>query len=135
MSTELVRNEWGVILQDGELVELRWLASTSSMGDGGFMATLCLFAWEAEKARPRGLMIDALEFRHKFGEGVMAWRDAHIIPRYGAMGMTRFAFHVPAGAPGTVEAGGTPAVEGSATFPTGWFSTRAGANGWLADQR
>src|SRR5215471_18941520 len=127
MSTELVRNEWGVILQDGELVELRWLPSTSSMGDGGFMATLCLFAWEAEKARPRGLMIDALEFRHKFGEGVMAWRDAHIIPRYGAAGIRKFAFLMPAEFPDI----GKEGREGSAVFPTKWFAERADALAWL----
>src|SRR5262252_6937035 len=62
MAKELVRNEWGVILQDAEVIELRWLPSTASMSDGGFMATLCLFAWKAEKARPLALLIDALEF-------------------------------------------------------------------------
>jgi len=82
MATELVRNGWGIILhhRDGNVLELRWLPTT--MTDGAFMATLCLFAAEAEKARPRGLLIDAVEFRHRFGDGVMAWRDAHIIPRY-----------------------------------------------------
>jgi hypothetical protein len=129
MSKELVRNEWGVILQDGALVELRWLLSTSGMSDGGFMATLCLFAWEAEKARPRGLLIDALEFRHAFGEGVMAWRDAHIIPRYGAAGVRRFAFLVPANFPGV----GKEAHEGPAVFPTRWFADRAEALGWLRE--
>jgi predicted enzyme related to lactoylglutathione lyase len=82
MAEELVRNPWGIIVRDGELLELRWLPSTAQMSDGGFMATLCLFAWEAEQVRPRGLLIDAREFRHRFGDGVMAWRDAHIIPRY-----------------------------------------------------
>jgi len=33
-----------------DVLELRWLPSTASMSDGGFMATLCLFAWEAERA-------------------------------------------------------------------------------------
>ena len=127
MSKELVRNEWGVILQDSELVELRWLPSTASMSDGGFMATLCLFAWEAEKARPRGLLIDALEFHHRFGEGVMAWRDAHIIPRYGAAGVRRFAFLVPAQFPGV----GKEEQEAPAVFPTRWFADRAEALAWL----
>ena len=91
------------------------------------MASLCLFAWEAEKARPRGLLIDALEFRHRFGAGVMEWRDAHIIPRYGAAGVRRFAFHVPAGFP----AAGKEAVEGPAVFPTKWFLSRDEALDWL----
>jgi hypothetical protein len=127
MSEELVRNDWGVILREPELVELRWLPTTSSMSDGGFMATLCLFAWEAEKARPRSLLIDAREFRHQFGDGVMAWRDAHIIPRYGAAGVRRFAFLMPAGFPGV----GQEKQEGPAVFPTKWFADRAEALAWL----
>jgi len=127
MPRELVRNDWGVIIQDGSMLELRWLASTASMSDGGFMATLCLFATEAEKARPRGLLIDALEFQHKFGEGVMAWRDAHIIPRYGSAGVRRFAFLMPAGFPNA----GKEAVEGPAIFPTRWFLKREEALAWL----
>jgi hypothetical protein len=80
-ATELVHNEWGVIVDHEDLLELRWHASTSTMTDGGFMATLCPFVWETEKGRPKGLLIDATEFRHTFGPGVMEWRDAHIIPK------------------------------------------------------
>jgi hypothetical protein len=68
-ATELVHNESSVIVDHGNLLELRWLRSTSTMTDGGFMATLCLFAWEAEKARSKGLLIDATEFRHTFSPG------------------------------------------------------------------
>jgi hypothetical protein len=126
---ELVRNEWGVIVDQGDLLELRWLSSTSSMTDGGFMATLCLFAFEAERARRSGLLIDALEFRHSFGPGVMEWRDAHIIPRYGASGVRRFAFLMPAGFPGA----GREAYEGPAVFPTRWFLDRPEALEWLRE--
>ena len=81
MAKELATNEWGIILQQGrDLLELKWLASTENMTDGGFMATLCLFASEAERARARRLLIDATEFRHRFGPDVMRWRDDHIIP-------------------------------------------------------
>ena len=73
MATQLSENEWGLILQhDGHLLELRWLPSTATMTDGGFMATLCLFASEAEKARARRLLIDATRFQHRLGDGVMA---------------------------------------------------------------
>ena len=125
--TERVRNDWGVIVDHTDFLELRWLASTSTMTDGGFMATLCLFASEAEKARPHGLFIDATEFRHTFGPAVMGWRDAHIIPRYGAAGVRRFAFLMPASFP---EAG-REAVEGPAIFPTKWFVERQTAMTWL----
>jgi len=129
MAKELVRNEWGAVLQDdtADLLELRWFPSTEQMTDGGFMATLCLFVWEAEKVRPGRLLIDATQFRHRFGEGVMAWRDAHIIPRYGAAGVRKFAFHMPAGFPNA----GTEAVEGPAIFPTRWFVDRQAALVWL----
>jgi hypothetical protein len=91
------------------------------------MATLCLFVWEAERARPRALLIDATEFKHTFGPGVMEWRDAHIIPRYGAAGVRRFAFLMPTGFPGA----GAEAVEGPAVFPTKWFVDRHAALAWL----
>ena len=130
MAAELAQNPWGTILRlSDQILELRWLPATSSMTDGGFMATLCLFVWEAEKARPAGLLIDAAEFRHKFGPGVMEWRDAHIIPRYGAAGVRRFAFIMimPAGFPDA----GKEAVEGPAVFPTKWFLDRQQAVNWL----
>src|SRR5258708_3550966 len=75
-SAEVVQNEWSVIVDHKDLIELRWLQSTSTMTDGGFKATLCLFAWEAEKARPELLFIDATEFRRTFGRRVLEWRDA-----------------------------------------------------------
>ncbi|HEX9491867.1 MAG TPA: hypothetical protein VGA33_01260 [Thermoanaerobaculia bacterium] len=129
MTKELVRNDWGAILHEEELdlLELRWFPSTERMTDGGFMATLCLFVWEAEKVRPRRLLIDATQFRHRFGEGVMEWRDAHVIPRYGAAGVRKFAFHMPAGFPNA----GAEAVEGPAIFPTRWFVDRPAALDWL----
>ena len=126
-ATEVARNGWGVIVEHGDLVELRWLPSTSEMTDGGFMATLCLFATMAERVRPTSLFIDATEFTHTFGPGVMEWRDAHIIPRYGSAGVRRFAFLMPAGFPRA----GTEAVEGPAIFPTKWFVSREEALAWL----
>src|SRR5262249_4284722 len=124
---EVVSNEWGVIVDHTDLLELRWLPSTSSMTDGGFMATLCLFASEAEKARRHGLLIDATEFRHAFGPGIMEWRDAHIIPRYGAAGVRRFAFLMPADFPRA----GTEAIERAAIFPPQWVLDWNEALQWL----
>jgi hypothetical protein len=126
-SAEVVQNDWSVIVDHKDLLELRWRPSTSTMTDGGFKATLCLFASEAEKARPKSLFIDATEFRHAFGPGVMEWRDAHIIPRYGAAGVRRFAFLMPRGFPKA----GAEAFEGPAVFPTKWFVDRQEALDWL----
>ncbi len=75
-------------------------------------------------------MIDATDFAHKFGEGVMEWRDDHVIPRYGAAGVRKFAFLMP-GFPDTVETGADEVFEGPATFPTAWFAERADALDWI----
>lgn len=133
LPTELARNLWGVVLHHKEdrILELRWLPSTASMSDGAFKATLALFASEAERVRPSFLLIDALQFRHEFGEGVMHWRDDHIIPRYGAAGVLKFAFHVPEGFPNTMEFGGRETTDDPAIFPTAWFSARKNALEWL----
>jgi hypothetical protein len=131
MTSKLVGNGWGEILHheaDG-ILELRWLPG--EMTDGAFKATLALYAWEAEKARPAFLLIDATRFRHQFGPNVMQWRDDCIIPRYGAAGARKFAFHVPAGFPNTMEAGGKETFEGPAVFPTAWFSERQHALDWF----
>ncbi len=129
MATKLVANEWGVILrhEGDDLLELEWLPTTADMTDGGFMATLCLFASEAEKVRARRLLIDAREFRLRFGQGVMAWRDAHIIPRYGAAGVRKFALLMPSGFPNA----GKEEIEGPAVFPTKWFVNARDAMTWL----
>jgi len=41
--------------------------------------------------------------------------------------LQKFAFHVPAGFPGTIEEGGKEAIDGPAIFPTAWFSGRSRA--------
>ena len=131
MSDEVARNAWGVILHHAsdDILELRWLPG--QMTDGAFKATLALLALEAERLRPSALLIDATQFRHQFGPGVMDWRNDCVIPRYGSAGVQKFAFHVPAGFPNTIESGGKEVVEGSAIFPTAWFSGRDRAIEWL----
>ena len=71
MSSIVASNAWGEIVhhQADGILELRWLPS--KMTDGAFKATLALFAWQAEQLRPLFLLIDATEFRHQFGPGVM----------------------------------------------------------------
>jgi hypothetical protein len=131
MSSKLAGNRWGEILHDEAdgILELRWLPG--EMTDGAFKATLALYAWEAEKVRPSFLLIDATQFRHRFGPNVMQWRDDCIIPRYGAAGARKFAFHVPAGFRNTMETGGKEVIEGPAIFPTAWFSERQHVLDWF----
>jgi hypothetical protein len=105
MSKTVANNVWAELIHhanDG-ILELRWLPA--KMTDGGFKATLALLALEAERLRPPFLLIDATEFRHEFGPGVMEWRDNCIIPRYGASGTKKFAVQMPDGFPDTIEAG------------------------------
>ena len=128
MTCEVGGNEWGRILHYPEtgVLELQW--RNVKMSDEAFMATLGLLALEAERLRPRALLVDAREFRHQFGQGVMEWRDATIIPRYGAAGCRRFAFVVPADSPPV----GTERVDGRAVFPTAWFDSHDAAFAWIS---
>ena len=128
---KVASNAWGEIVhhEAERILELRWLPG--EMTDGGFKATLALLAWQAEQIRPSFLLIDATQFRHRFGPNVMQWRDDSITPRYGAAGVKKFAFHVPEGAPNTIEAGGKEGFEGSAVFPTAWFTKREHALDWF----
>jgi hypothetical protein len=128
MSREVSSNEWGRIIHHPQrgVLELNWRAV--AMSDPGFMATLGLLALEAERLRPCAILVDAREFRHQFGAGTMEWRDASVIPRYGAAGVRRFAFVVPAGAPVV----GQEKVDGRAVFPTAWFDSVDAAHAWLA---
>ena len=92
-----------------------------------------LYAQEAVSRSPKTLIVDTTEFRHARGDGMMQWRDANIIPLYNQAGVAKFAFIANADYPGpTVEAGATPAPDGPANFPTGWFKTREAAYQWLA---
>ncbi|HLI98497.1 MAG TPA: hypothetical protein VKT76_02170 [Bradyrhizobium sp.] len=131
MSSVVASNAWGEIIHHStdSILELRWLPA--KMTDGAFKATLALLAWEAEKSRPSFILIDAIQFRHQSGPDVTQWRDDCIIPRYGAAGVTKFAFHVPASVPSTMEAGETEKFDGPAVFPTAWFSERKHALDWF----
>ena len=131
MNSRPSSNTWSEIIhhEADSILELRWLPV--EMTDGAFKATLALFAWEAEKLRPWYLLVDATQFRHQFGEAMTQWRHDSIVPRYGAAGTKKFAFHMPKGFPGTMEAGGKEVFEGPAIFPTAWFSERQHALDWF----
>jgi hypothetical protein len=133
MATERARNSWGIYLhhEAESILELRWLASTADMGDAGMRASLSLFALEAERVRPRFLLVDGLEFRHRPVEGFVEWRNDCVIPRYGSAGVQKFAFIVPESFPRTIESGGKEQIDGPAIFPTAWFSKRQNALDWF----
>jgi len=136
MSEEIVaKDQWGhiVFYDEWNSLELKWLPSTADATDTDLKRTMELFADEAVNRHPHTLIVDTTEFRHAWGEGMMQWRDAEIIPRYNQAGVAKFAFIASGSYPGpTVEAGAAPVQEGPGTFPTGWFKTRQAAYQWLA---
>ena len=136
MPEQLVASDrWGQIIyyDDWKSLELRWLPSTADAADADLKTTMEAFANEAVNRRPTSLIVDTTEFRHAWGDGMMQWRDAKIIPLYNQAGVAKFAFIAHPKYPGpTVEAGAAPAPDGPATFPTGWFKTREAAYRWLS---
>ena len=135
MSEEIVaKDHWSQIIfyDEWNSLELKWLPTTADASDSDVKITMEAFAEEAVGRRPRTLIVDTTEFRHQWGEAMMPWRDAQIIPRYNQAGVTKFAFIANPNYPGpTVESGATPAPEGPADFPTGWFRSREAAYQWL----
>jgi hypothetical protein len=131
----VAQDEWGevVFYDEWNSLELKWLPATADATDADVKATMEVFAEEAVNRHPRTLIVDTTEFHHVWGDGMMEWRDAEIIPRYNQAGVAKFAFIANPGYPGpTVEAGAAPAPDGPANFPTGWFKTRDAAYQWLA---
>lgn len=129
-SKHLYEDEWGEIIDRPSigLVELRWFDATALMSKAQFQRWLGTFAEQVARTHQQRVLIDATSFRMNpaFMDG--AWRDANIIPRYNAAGVTRFAFHMPAAMP---MVGKPPSPEGPGQFPTGYFGSRQEALAWL----
>ena len=134
MPTEVASTDYGVITHDDEwnALELRWLPTTKDATEAQARDTMALFAAETERLKPRLLIVDTTEFLHRWADDMLAWRDKEIIPHYNAGGVTKFAFIAPGVPFPTVESGASPAPEGPAIFPTGWFAGRDRAYQWLA---
>ena len=132
-SQELAASAWGTIsyYPQWNTLELKWDPSTRDMTEDGFKRTLQLLADHGVKVRPAYMIVDSTEFYYSIGDGILAWRNEHIVPLYNEAGVQKFAFLVTDTMPGTVEKGGQPAPDGPASFPTGWFETRDGMYAWL----
>lgn len=129
------RDEFGVIIlhEDRRMLELRWLEASAEMTDDDFMRSMERYAASAQDHRSPFLLVDVTNFKHSPGEEVAGWRDEHIIPRYNAAGVRKFAFLLPEGAPGTVESGTQPAPEPPGDFPTGYFAERQHVLDWFGE--
>ena len=123
-------DQWGEIIDhpDHDCVEIRWYDTTSDMSGDDFNRFLDAYAGQVEACGRANGLIDGVQFKMDMAKMHMGWRDEHIIPRYNAAGVTKFAFIMPAGMPAI---GAPPAPEGPADFPTGYFGTRAEALAWF----
>ena len=98
------------------------------MSGEDFNAFLTIYAGHVENCGRGGGLIDAVQFAMDMSKMEMGWRDEHIIPRYNAAGLKKFAFVMPPGMPAI---GAQPAPEGPADFPTAYFGSRADALSWV----
>ena len=126
----LYSDQWGDIIDrsDDDCVEIRWFDISSGMDADDFNGFLLKYAECVEKSSRAGGLVDAVQFKMDMAKMHMGWRDEHIIPRYNAAGMKKFAFIMPAGMPAI---GKPPEREGPADFPTAYFGTRYDALQWL----
>ena len=127
----VIDNQWGAVIEYPEsgVLEIRWYDTTGAMSGGDFNDFLAQYAGAVESTGCQKLYVDAIAFRMDMGKMNQGWRDQHIIPRYNAAGVIRFAFLMPTGMPAI---GAPPAAEGPANFPTAYFATRAEAFAWLS---
>ena len=117
---------------DARYLEIHWYDTTEAMSAAQFQGWLAGFAAEVERRRPPGILVDNTSFLMDHANMNMEWRDEHVVPRYNAGGVQKFAFHMPDGMPAI---GAAPGREGPATFPTGYFARRQAALDWLASTR
>jgi hypothetical protein len=128
---ELVYEDpWGEVIDrpSQDLVELRWFDTTEAISKQAFQGWLTKFAECVERCGRRKVLVDNTSFRMHLDQMDGPWRDANIIPRYNAAGVTKFAFQMPQGMP---MIGSAPAPEPPGRFPTGYFGSRQTALDWL----
>jgi hypothetical protein len=130
-ATNLYEDRFGAVIDhaDAGYLEIRWYDTTENMTAQDFQDWLAGFAGAVERRKPRGVLVDATSFLMDPALMNIEWRDEHIIPRYQAGGVRKFAFHMRDGMPAI---GTPPAPEGPADFPTGYFGRRQPALDWLA---
>jgi len=129
---ELDRNRFATYRLDTAhgVLELEWTDASAEMTDEDFRAGIERLAKLAEEHAAPNVLVDVTAFRHTPAEDFGPWRDANIIPKYNAAGVTKFAFLVPAGG----AAASAPAPEGPAAFPSGYFDSREAIDRWFASR-
>jgi len=130
MASKVVyEDKWGEIMDRlNNIIEIRWFDTTKEFDSSVFNEWLAGFVDAIESTGRQRVLVDAVSFQMGREHMDAEWRDANIIPRYNAAGVTKFAFLMPEGMPAI---GGPPGPEGPADFPTAYFGRRADAMNWL----
>ena len=130
---ELYRDEFATYTRDAdrEVIEQRWSSATKSMSEQQFRDGVSRLAHFLEQTHIPSAFVDITEMGYTPSDDFESWRQSNIIPRYNAAGVKKFGFLLPSGAPGSVESGKEPTVEGAAQFPTGYFLSRDRAYEWF----
>jgi hypothetical protein len=130
-ATQIYEDRFGAVIDhtDAGYLEIRWYDATEDMSAGQFQDWLAGFAGAVERRKPAHVLVDNTSFLMDPTNLDGKWRDEHVVPLYNAGGVQKFAFHMPEGMPAI---GAAPALEGPATFPTGYFGRRQAALEWLA---
>ena len=108
-----------------------WSEATASMTEEQCRVGVQRLAELIEREHTQNVLVDTAKMAYRPAPDFEEWRQANIIPRYNAAGVRKFAFILPGGATDIVENGVSPAAEGKAMFPFGYFATRERAFTWL----
>lgn len=129
----LYKDEFAEYFRDSEhaAVVQCWSEATATMTEEQFRAGVERLAELIERERLQNALVDVVRMAYRPAADFEEWRQAHIIPRYNAAGVRKFAFVYPSGFTDTVENGVSPAPEGKAKFPFGYFVSRDRAFAWL----
>lgn len=108
--------------------EIRWFDTTSAAEGEDFNNVMSQFASIIESSGQINALVDAVQFKMDFSKMIPGWREEHIVPRYNAAGLKKFAFVMPVGMPAI---GKPPVKDGTANYWTAYFETRQDALIWL----
>jgi hypothetical protein len=106
------------------------------MTDDGFKQTLELLAAAGERHGAQFMVIDALSSSSITNSARASWGGVRRTssPDTTPAGVTKLAFIVPEGTPGTVESGGAPrSSPGRPFLPRGFRAAIVPMHGWLID--
>lgn len=129
----LYRDEFAEYFRDSQHAAIvqSWSKATASMTEEEFRSGVARLADLIEHEKLHNVLVDVVAMAYQPRADFEKWRQMHIIPRYNAAGVRKFAFVLPDGAAGVVENGVDPKPEGNAQFPFGYFGSREGAFAWF----